>query len=255
MESMEFVTRKEERGFTLVELAIVMIIIGLLIGGILKGQELITNARIASTISQVKGIDAATSTFDDKYDGMPGDLANAATRLVNCAGLCAPAGATVGNGILGGVAGAGGLAGAAPGVENQAFFLQLNAADLMQGINPNLANANTTWGGNYPEAEIAGGFQAGYLAGGAAAAAMQGIAAANIRAGHYVTLNNAPGAAMPATGILTPNHAFRIDEKLDDGSPVSGSIFPAGAAACVNGNAYNESVDATNCNLYIRFHQ
>ena len=77
--------RQEEAGFTLVELAIVMIIIGLLIGGILKGQELIANAQITGTASCVKGIDAATTTFRDTYAAMPGDMTNAGTRLPNCA--------------------------------------------------------------------------------------------------------------------------------------------------------------------------
>jgi prepilin-type N-terminal cleavage/methylation domain-containing protein len=54
-----------QAGFTLVELAIVMIIIGLLIAGVLKGQELIANARVTSTVAQVKAIDAAISTFKD----------------------------------------------------------------------------------------------------------------------------------------------------------------------------------------------
>ena len=77
-----------QAGFTLVELAIVMIIIGLLIAGVLKGQELIANARVTSTVAQIKAIDAATSTFKDTYDSLPGDMTAPTTRLPNC--LAAP---------------------------------------------------------------------------------------------------------------------------------------------------------------------
>ena len=73
--------RHSEQGFTLVELAIVMVIIGLLIGGILKGQELISNAKISSTIAQLKGLDAAMNTFQDKYNAIAGDMNNVETRL------------------------------------------------------------------------------------------------------------------------------------------------------------------------------
>ena len=73
-----------QAGFTLVELAIVMIIIGLLIAGVLKGQELIGNARVTSTVAQIKAIDAATSTFKDTYAALPGDMTTPATRLPNC---------------------------------------------------------------------------------------------------------------------------------------------------------------------------
>ena len=76
-------------GFTLVELAIVMIIIGLLIGGILKGQELVENARVNATVAQIKAIQAATATFHDKYNALPGDMINPTGRLSGCAGNCA----------------------------------------------------------------------------------------------------------------------------------------------------------------------
>ncbi len=85
-------SRQSERGFTLVELAIVMIIIGLLIGGILKGQELINNARVSSTAAQAKAIESGISTFRDKYAGLPGDLANPLVRLPVVAGGTAAAG-------------------------------------------------------------------------------------------------------------------------------------------------------------------
>ena len=72
-----------------------MIIIGLLIAGVLKGQELIGNARVTSTVAQIKAIDAATSTFKDTYANLPGDLVTPTTRLPNC--LAAPC-SNVGNG-------------------------------------------------------------------------------------------------------------------------------------------------------------
>ena len=71
-----------QAGFTLVELAIVMIIIGLLIAGVLKGQELIANARVTSTVAQIKAIDAATSTFKDTYQALPGILRTPNTRFL-----------------------------------------------------------------------------------------------------------------------------------------------------------------------------
>ncbi len=73
-----------QRGFTLVELAIVMIIIGLLIGGVLKGQELISNAQVSASAAQVKATEAGISTFQDAYGAIPGDMVSPATRIPNC---------------------------------------------------------------------------------------------------------------------------------------------------------------------------
>src|ERR1700693_41075 len=72
---------REQAGFTLVELAIVMIIIGLLIAGVLKGQALITNAQVTSTVAQLKAIDAATTTFKDTYNALPGDMQTPGAKL------------------------------------------------------------------------------------------------------------------------------------------------------------------------------
>ena len=66
----------KNRGFTLVELAIVMMIIGLLIAGVLKGQEMVQNARVTNTIKQINGYQAAFVGFQDKYSALPGDMVN-----------------------------------------------------------------------------------------------------------------------------------------------------------------------------------
>lgn len=68
------------QGFTLVEIAIVLVIIGLLLGGILKGQEMITQAKIKNVIADFSGVSAAYHGYQDRYRAIPGDDPNAATR-------------------------------------------------------------------------------------------------------------------------------------------------------------------------------
>jgi prepilin-type N-terminal cleavage/methylation domain-containing protein len=69
-----------QAGFTLVEIAIVLVIIGLLLGGILKGQEMITQAKIKNIINDFNGVTAAVNTYQDRYRALPGDDLTAATR-------------------------------------------------------------------------------------------------------------------------------------------------------------------------------
>ncbi len=64
---------KKTRGFTLVEIAIVLVIIGLLLGGILKGQEMITQAKIKNVIADISGVSAAMYGYQDRYKALPGD--------------------------------------------------------------------------------------------------------------------------------------------------------------------------------------
>ena len=69
-----------QKGFTLVEIAIVLVIIGLLLGGILKGQEMITQAKIKNVVADFSGISAAYYGYQDRYRAIPGDDPNADTR-------------------------------------------------------------------------------------------------------------------------------------------------------------------------------
>jgi len=73
--------KTREHGFTLIEIAIVLVIIGLLLGGVLKGQELITGARVRNLIGQQDGIKAAYFGFLDRYRALPGDYKNATTTI------------------------------------------------------------------------------------------------------------------------------------------------------------------------------
>jgi prepilin-type N-terminal cleavage/methylation domain-containing protein len=72
--------KRTQRGFTLVEIAIVLVIIGLLLGGILKGQEMITQAKIKNIVADFSGVSAAYYGYQDRYRAIPGDDPNAATR-------------------------------------------------------------------------------------------------------------------------------------------------------------------------------
>ncbi|HEY2676388.1 MAG TPA: prepilin-type N-terminal cleavage/methylation domain-containing protein [Steroidobacteraceae bacterium] len=69
--------KKHQRGFTLVEIAIVLVIIGLLLGGVLKGQELIYNQKVKSTYDSYRQYTAAMYGYQDRFRALPGDDANA----------------------------------------------------------------------------------------------------------------------------------------------------------------------------------
>ena len=88
--------RKNQSGFTLVEIAIVLVIIGLLLGGVLKGQELIYNQKVKSTYDMYRQYTAAMYGYQDRYKALPGDDPQALLR-----GFIVPAGdpiITPGNG-------------------------------------------------------------------------------------------------------------------------------------------------------------
>jgi len=71
----------KQKGFTLVEIAIVLVIVGLLIGGVLKGQEMITNAKLKRIESDNAGMAAAMFSYQDRYLQLPGDDAQATGRF------------------------------------------------------------------------------------------------------------------------------------------------------------------------------
>jgi len=79
--NMDIGYRRRQSGFTLVEIAIVLVIVGLLIGGVLKGREMITNAKIKRIENDFAGVSAAIYAYQDRYGVLPGDDPAASTRF------------------------------------------------------------------------------------------------------------------------------------------------------------------------------
>ncbi len=76
---------RKQTGFTLIEIAIVLVIIGLLLGGVLKGQELIQGARVRNLASMQDGVKAAFFGFQDRFRALPGDYTLANINIANVA--------------------------------------------------------------------------------------------------------------------------------------------------------------------------
>lgn len=93
---------KKQTGFTLIELAIVLVIIGLLLGGVLKGQELINSAKVKNLASDFRNIQVFLYGYQDKFKALPGDDAAAATHISGATTASTPAN-KLGNGVIDGM--------------------------------------------------------------------------------------------------------------------------------------------------------
>jgi len=100
---MNDVTSENIRGFTLIEMPIVLVIIGLIVGGILVGKDLIGAAGVRATITQIEKYQRAANTFKGKYGELPGDLDANTAATVGFAARGAYAGEGDGNGIIEGM--------------------------------------------------------------------------------------------------------------------------------------------------------
>lgn len=185
------------QGFSLVELSIALVVIGLLVGGALKGLELVESARLKTVLAQVKDFRIAVSTFMDRYEALPGDYGEASRYI--------KPGLVDGNhsGTIDG-------AGLDRTSEAVAFWTHLAAADLISSPGVLPSGGPARFGKGVPMAKIGGGFTIQY-------------APFPEMSGHWFILGEAQGINNDAGG-LTPLQAFSLDKKADNGDPLSGKI-------------------------------
>jgi prepilin-type N-terminal cleavage/methylation domain-containing protein len=93
--------KSQQSGFTLVEIAIVLVIIGLLLGGVLKGQELINSAKVKNLANDFRVVPTYIYAFQDKFKALPGDDSQVVAHVANSTLATTPAG-TIGNGVING---------------------------------------------------------------------------------------------------------------------------------------------------------
>ena len=190
--------KNQQSGFTLVEIAIVLVIIGLLLGGILKGQELINSAKVKNLAQDFKSVELYIYGYQDRYKALPGDDNRAEANLPSGT---SPAPSTTDNGNGNGV-----IDGAwdATTGESWQFWRHVRATNFAPG---SADSTDTSPTGTYWPKNVEGG---------------------------RVGITNGQGANTPITtmtgtyifcsaGILG-KFAKQLDTTLDDGNTATGSI-------------------------------
>jgi hypothetical protein len=215
----------------LVELSIVFVIVGLLIGGVIKGTELIENARVTSISAQIKTYQSAVTSFRDTYGALPGDMLDATQRINGCdvTNNCTNGD---GNQMIG-------IAGRYNQVflnsttddETLLFWKHLVLVNLISGIAPDArstfvscgANCNFEFGVTHPRTPFGGSF---FIAS-SISAVNPNTNAPFLPGGIYFLAGNMTRSIAGASNIVSgaskhlfsPIQAQHIDEKMDDGFP------------------------------------
>ena len=216
--------KHQQSGFTLVEIAIVLVIIGLLLGGVLKGQELINSAKAKSYAQDFRTIQAALYGFQDRFKGIPGDLAGANTKITGA--TLATASGPVGNGQIGGA-----WDSVAGGDESCLAWQHMRLAGFLAGS----TTVNCAAGDAYLQTNADGG-----------------------RIGISSTMQMSAPTAMTgsynicSTGVLG-KIAKQLDTQLDDGNTQTGSFRVADITAPTTALATASVLDASSYLVCLAF--
>jgi prepilin-type N-terminal cleavage/methylation domain-containing protein len=209
----------KNNGFSLVELSIVLVILGLLVGGVLTGKSLIRAAELRAVTTEFAAYQAAILTFKDKYQAIPGDMSNATRFWGKLAAYCnADAGTASATGTCNG--NGDGLiwlgAGANSPGENFMIWNQLALSGLITGTYTGISGSVDMWsavyGENVPISRLPNtvwNFWSADLTGGS-------------NPFHYKYNNR--NVLEFSMNSMNPAEAWAIDKKMDDGLPAKGNV-------------------------------
>jgi prepilin-type N-terminal cleavage/methylation domain-containing protein len=203
---------RRQSGFTLIEIAIVLVIIGLLLGGILKGQELINSARVKNLAADFRNVPVFIYGYQDKFKALPGDDPAASTHMTGATN--ATTGGTTGNGIIEGA-----WDSQTKTEESYLFWQHVRLA----GLAPGSTDINT------PAVYLPSNALGGRI----------GIQSAK----PFTTMNS--GTYFICSAGISGKFAKQLDSQLDDGVTNTGSM-QAGATADGTAAADGALVDTNN---------
>jgi prepilin-type N-terminal cleavage/methylation domain-containing protein len=192
--------KKMQSGFTLVEIAIVLVIIGLLLGGVLKGQELINSAKVKNFANDFRTIPLFIYGYQDKFKALPGDDSNVQGHVGNTATQATTPAGLQGNGVINGNWDTVTLTD-----ESMLFWQHVRLAGLAAGSTVVAAN-NTYWPTNADGGRI--GIESG------SANYILNTDSTTFLQGSYIVCSR---------GILG-KFALQLDTTIDDGNPQTGSL-------------------------------
>ena len=198
--------RPSQAGFTLVEIAIVLVIIGLLLGGVLKGQELINSAKVKNFANDFRNIPLYLYGYQERFRALPGDDAAVATHVTG--GTKASSGGTAGNGVI-----EGHWDSTTVSEESYLFWQHIRLAGLAAGPT---ATGDATYLPKNAEGGIIGieSGLSGFIGATAASSGPPAVAATAALGGSYVVCSS---------GILG-KFAKQLDTTMDDGVTNTGSM-------------------------------
>ena len=217
-----------KNGFSLVELSIVLVILGLLIGGVLTGQNLIKAAELRSVTEEYKNYQTAVNIFRDKYLAMPGDMINAGkfwgyANTGGAGGICAAPATNTGTSPL--TCDGNGSGSLDQQYEMFRFWQHLANAGLIEGQYTGVTGgggaAHHVPGTNSPRSKLSpGSWAIGYI----------GVHAGNATTfahnyGHMGYYGAPTTTSAPTTALLAPEDVWNIDMKMDDGMPGAGNLI------------------------------